>query len=79
MSTLNEKFLQDALSLPIDARTELVDKLLQSLNPKSNPHIDALWEEEIERRIKEVENGDVELLSEEEVFEEVDNWFKKCR
>nr|MDO8114891.1 hypothetical protein [Candidatus Sigynarchaeota archaeon] len=32
MATLNEKLLRDVLSLPLDLRTELIDKLLESLN-----------------------------------------------
>lgn len=77
MSTLNEKFLQDALALPVELRAELAEKLLESLNPKSNSETDKLWEEEVDRRIKEVESGEVELLSEEEVGNEIQKWFKK--
>lgn len=35
MATLNEKLLQDVLALPIEAKAQLVEKLLESLNPKS--------------------------------------------
>ena len=77
MSTLNEKLLQDVLALPIESRTELVEKLLESLNPKSTSEIDTQWEQEIDRRIEEVEKGNVTLVPEEEVFKEILTWFKK--
>jgi len=71
MATLNEKLLQDVLVLPIESRTELVEKLLESLNPKSTSEINTLWEQEIDRRIEEVEKGNVTLVPEEEVFKEI--------
>jgi len=37
-------------SLPIDLKTRLIDRLLNSLQP-SQTEIDALWAEEAERRV----------------------------
>jgi putative addiction module component (TIGR02574 family) len=56
-------------SLPIGMKTQLVEKLLGSLHP-SQTDIDALWEEEAERRVAEVESGAVNTLPGEEVFKE---------
>ena len=71
MATLNEKLLHDVMALPIESRAELVEKILESLNLGPNEEIDAVWEDEIQRRIEEVENGEVELIPEEKVFDEI--------
>lgn len=54
-------------SLPIDMKLELVDRLLESITP-SRKDIDEAWNDEVERRIDEVESGKVELIPGEEVF-----------
>lgn len=52
--------------LPIDMKLELIDHLLESISP-SNEEIDDAWMEEVERRIDEVESGEVKLIPLEEV------------
>jgi len=68
-----EKVMDEALSLPVDARIGLVEKILKSLNLPTRPEIDQLWAEEAERRVEEIDNGNVELLSGEEVFTRIRN------
>ena len=48
-----EDLFDEAISLPVEKRTLLVDKLLQSLNPTLSD-IDKLWAEEAENRVKEI-------------------------
>lgn len=43
-------------SLPIDMKLELVDRMLESITPRRKD-IDEAWDEEVERRIDEVESG----------------------
>ena len=62
-----EDLFDEAVSLPIEKRTLLVDKLLQSLNP-SQSEIDKLWAEEAERRVEEIAEGAVRTIPGEEVF-----------
>jgi putative addiction module component (TIGR02574 family) len=71
MAALSEKLLRDVLALSKESRAELVEKILDSLNLGPDKDIDALWEEEIARRIEEVENGSVELIPEEQVIDEI--------
>jgi len=59
-----------AESLPIDIKTELIDKLLNSLNP-SQKGIDELWAEEAEQRVAEIKDGEVSTIPGEEVFEQI--------
>lgn len=62
-----EDLFDEAVSLPVEKRTELVDKLLRSLNPTQDK-IDELWAEEAERRAKEIREGSVKTIPGEEVF-----------
>jgi len=73
-----EKVMDEALSLPADARIGLVEKILTSLNLPTCPEIDQLWAEEAERRVEEIDNGTVELLSGEKVFTKIRNSYS-CR
>ena len=77
MTELNEKILQEVLSLPSHMRTKLIDKLIQSLNIPIQKEIDDLWAEEAEKRISEIKSGKVEPISGEKVFEEIHDRFKK--
>ena len=71
MHKVDEELLQEVLSLPSDQRTFLIEKLLESLNTVQTPEIDALWKDEIERRVSEIESGDVKLINGEEVFQKI--------
>ena len=77
MTELSEKLLQEVLSLPSHLRTELIDKLIESLNIPIQKDIDELWAEEVEKRISDINSGKVKSIPGEEVFEEIRNRFKK--
>ena len=75
MTTIQQKQLFDEIDiLPIDLKTKLVDKLLNSIN-KTNDSIDDLWVKEINKRRKEIEKGDVSLVDGEEVFKKIQQRF----
>ena len=65
-----------AESLPIDIKVQLIDKLLNSLNP-SQKDIDELWAEEAERRVAEIKEGKVSTIPGEKVFEQIRNRLSK--
>lgn len=71
MSSVADRIMEEALSLPADMRIDLVDKLLTSLNLPTQDDIDREWAEEAERRVAEIESGDVKLTPIEEVFEKL--------
>ena len=77
MAVLNEKLLRDALSLPLDLRTELVDKLLESLNVPIKEDIEQAWAEEAEKRLEEIESGKVETIPGDEVFKKIRDRYQK--
>ena len=65
-----EDLFDEAISLPVEKRTLLVDKLLQSLNPALSD-IDKLWAEEAEKRLKEITEGSVKTIPGDEVFSKI--------
>jgi putative addiction module component (TIGR02574 family) len=65
-----------AESLPIDLKTRLIDRLLNSLQP-SRTEIDNLWAKEAERRIEEIKSGKVKTIPGDEVFKEIHDRFSK--
>ncbi len=77
MSNLAEKFIEEALMLPLEDRAEIVDQLLQSLNVPTQSEIDQLWMEEAEKRISDYESKQVDKLEGENVIKEIRSRFKK--
>lgn len=64
------ELIDEAMSLPIELRVQLIDKLLKSLNP-SQAEIDKLWALEAEKRVADIKAGKVQLIPDEEVFERI--------
>ena len=71
MTVMTNRVVEEALSLPADMRLNLVDKLITSLNLPIDEDIDRLWAEEAERRISQIEAGEVRLVPGEEVFSKI--------
>ena len=71
METTDDRIFEEALSLPADSRLSLIEKLLTSLNLPIDKEIDRLWAEEAERRISQLENGEVKMIPGEEVFAKI--------
>ncbi len=76
MTATTADLISIADSLPIDLKLELIDKLLESVSPRTN-EIDELWKTEIARRIDEVESGTVQTIPGDEVFAKVRERFGK--
>lgn len=68
MSENFDEVLSAALSLSPGSRAMLADHLLESLDADDQKRIDALWAEEVERRVKGIEDGTVTLIPGEEVM-----------
>ena len=71
MSLTTEQLASEALSLPKAARAALAERLLQSLDPAEDGEIKRLWQEEIRRRCREIDEGRVKLIPAAEVFAQV--------
>lgn len=62
-----DELIHEAISLPVEIRLQLVERLLQSLNP-SHRDIDEFWAVEAERRVAEIEEGKVNTVPGDMVF-----------
>jgi putative addiction module component (TIGR02574 family) len=71
-----ESLLKAALALSPADRAVLVDYLLDSLDGTSQEEIDSVWREEIERRIRAIDEGSVDLVPGEEVLAKLRSRFK---
>ena len=67
MSRAAEEVLEAAMALNADERAEVVARLQASLGGFETPEIAAAWDQEIAERIRAIDAGEVELLTEEEV------------
>lgn len=66
-----KKVLADALSLNAQERSALAEELLVSIEPVDGPFDPAVadeWDEEIRRRVAELESGRARTFSHEEVM-----------
>ena len=65
-----DELISEAISLPVEVRTLLVNKLLESLNPPDK-EIDKLWVEETEKRVENLRTGKVKTIPGEDVFRKI--------
>jgi putative addiction module component (TIGR02574 family) len=56
------ELLRDALSLPAEARAALIDSLLESLDFQVDDDAEAAWQQEIYRRLQQIDSGAVALI-----------------
>lgn len=62
MGTRIQSIVDQAALLTVRQRVQLVEKLLNCLEPASSEDSDEAWREEIERRSKSAQEGSVRLL-----------------
>lgn len=71
-----DDLISEAVSLPVETRIMLVNKLLESLNP-TRKEIDELWAKEAEERISDIRTGKEKTIPGEEVFKEIREKYNK--
>ena len=76
MTTQTLDIMERAEMLPIDMKLELIDRLLGSISATSQD-VEEAWKEEVERRIDDVESGDLTLIPGEEVFARMRERYRK--
>ncbi len=69
MPLTREQLEIEARNLPRDERARLAEALIASLD--QNAEIARAWQEEIRRRVAELESGTVDTIAAEQVFAEV--------
>ena len=83
MSAL-ESLLAQALRLPDAERGKLAMQLLRTLEPEEEDEVskeewEAAWSAELDRRVREVDDGSAELLDGDEVLAEARAWLDAQR
>jgi hypothetical protein len=71
------KITQDALRLPHDEQLRLARTLLERNEATGQPDVDGAWEEEIERRIKNIDTGLAKSRPFQEVVAEIDRQLER--
>ena len=70
MPDLVAELSAQAQALPPEDRARLAEELLASLDPRET-EVEAAWDEELRRRIDEVERGTVQLVPADQAFAQV--------
>ncbi len=60
------ELLKKALSLPVEERADLAGSLIESLDNSEDDSVAAAWDEEIARRMAELDSGKVKPVALEE-------------
>lgn len=71
MEAESQHVLQTALALPDSDRAEIAASLIRSLDTETDEDADAAWAAEIQRRIGEIDKGEVKLIPWDDVMEEM--------
>jgi len=76
MTTRTDEIMSLVESLPIELKTKLIERILNSLHP-TQKEIDELWAKEAEKRLLDVKSGNVKTVPAEQVFGEIQKSNKK--
>ncbi|HKW15989.1 MAG TPA: addiction module protein [Terriglobales bacterium] len=63
MTTEVSKLLEKALSLSVDEQEALAESLISNLAGKVDKDVHVAWEEEIERRIRQLDTGQAKTVT----------------
>ena len=66
-----EQIASDALGLPAQSRAFLAEKLLESLDHEDALPVSDAWVAEVKKRCQEIDEGRVQCIPAEEVFDEL--------
>ncbi len=71
VNTTYDEIFGAALALPPGLRAMLAEHLLKSLDASEQAEIDALWVNEVEKRVQAIEQGNVPPIPGEQVLREL--------
>ena len=69
MSTTSEQIIQQALTLPIEERAELIERLLEMFEGATDPALDKLWAREAHDRLDAYDRGELKAVDIEDMLE----------
>jgi putative addiction module component (TIGR02574 family) len=66
-----QELFKEAAELPDRERAELAGMLLESLDDEQDPAVELAWAEEVERRVRQIETGEVKTIPWDQVRAEL--------
>lgn len=57
-----QELVEEAKQLPYGERAELIEQLIASSAQDIDPAVEKAWGDELQRRLKEIEDGKVQLI-----------------
>jgi putative addiction module component (TIGR02574 family) len=79
MSSAAKEIVEAALKLDPQGRAEVAEEILQSLADSNYGELSPAWEQELERRARDIEEGRAELVPAEQVFAEIEGSLRTQR
>ena len=67
MTQKSQVVLAEALKLPSNERAEVAEQLIASLDEAPDTGVEQAWQEEVQRRLGQIERGEVNTIPWEEV------------
>lgn len=71
MTDKSQAIVEQALKLSPTERAEVAEKLIVSLDEVPDTDVEQAWQEEIQRRIQQIDCGEVELIDSDTVMAEL--------
>ena len=68
MTDKTQAILQQALKLSPTERADVAEQLIVSLDERPDADTEQAWQEEVQRRLQQVERGEVELIDSDTVM-----------
>lgn len=65
-----DEIISEIESMPVDIKTQIIDRLLNSINSPSK-EIDKEWVKIAEKRVSEIHSGKVKTIPGDQVFKEM--------
>jgi putative addiction module component (TIGR02574 family) len=69
MSAAVESILAQAMQMPAQDRAAIAERLISSLDTETDWDVEIAWQQEVQRRVDEVERGEVVCLPWEQVLQ----------
>ena len=67
MTQKSQVVLEEALKLSVTERAEVAEQLIASLDEVPDTDVEQAWQEEVQRRLGQIERGEVKTIPWEEV------------
>jgi putative addiction module component (TIGR02574 family) len=71
MTQKSQVLLEEALKLTAYERAEVAEQLIASLDEVPDTDVEQAWQEEIQRRLQQIDRGEVELIDSDTVMAEL--------